>query len=501
MTNEAVLLPISGQLVPFHISTIKHVSMPEPDKATYLRINFFSTGQSLGKDCPKNVSRLISKYGDYSSFVKELTFRSLDSRNLTSAYRSILELRRRVRQREQKEEEEKDLVQQAKLIRIRDERVPRLQDLTMRPHLSGRKSSGSLEAHQNGLRFVSSRQETMDVMYSNIKHALYQPCQNSTMVIIHFHLKEFVMIGKKKCKDIQFYTEVVESFINLDNHRRSAYDPDELDDEQRERQMKKTLNKAFADFCKKVEKVAKHFKFPIEFDSPYMEFSFYGTCHKEMVLIQPSVYCLVNLTEMPNFCLSISDVEHVHFERVNFATKAFDMVLIFKNFDIPPQHITAIEMKNLEMIQDWLNEVQVTYTAGSMSVNWNAFMNAAKNDPRFYFDTDEDGERKPIAWFELTEDADAGGSDSETEEGESSYDESEDGSESESEDDSDDSEESFEDEESEGSYDEEAEDELEEEGMDWDEMHRHAASSDRKREARDDDDDGGHDRRASKKRR
>jgi nucleosome binding factor SPN SPT16 subunit len=502
MKNEAVLVPISGQLVPFHISTIKNVSMPEPDKATYLRINFFAAGMALGKDCPKNVSRLIAKYGDYSTFVKELTFRSLDARNLTLAYRSILELRKRVRQREQKEEEEKDLVQQAKLIRIRDERVPRLQDLTMRPTMSGRKCSGSLEAHQNGLRFVSTRGEVMDVMYTNIKHALYQPCQNSTMVVIHFHLKDFVLIGKKKYKDIQFYTEVVESFINLDNHRRSAYDPDELDDEQKERQMKKTLNKAFADFCKKVEKVAKHFKFPLEFDSPYLEFSFYGTCHKEMVLIQPSVYCLVNLTEIPNFCLSISDVEHVHFERVNFATKNFDMVLIFKNFDIPPQSITAIEMKNLEMIQDWLNEVQVTYTAGSMSVNWKVFLEAAKNDPRFYFDTTEDGERKPVGWFELTEDPDAGGSDEESEEGESSYDESGDGSESESDSDSDDSEESFEDEDSEGSYDEEAEDDLEEEGMDWDEMHEHAAKSDRKRETRDEDqDDSRREARPPKKRR
>ena len=161
------------------------------------------------------------------------------------------------------------------------------------------------------------------------------------------------------------------------------------------------------------------------------------------------------------------------------------MVLIYKDFDRTPASISAIETKNLEKIQDWLNEVQVTYTAGSLSVNWKVFMENAKNDPRFYFDTTEDGERKPVGWFELTEDA-AVGSDEETEEGESSYDESGSSSESES-DDSDDSEESFEDEESEGSYDEEAEDDLEEEGMDWDDMHRDAARSDRKRETRDDD--------------
>jgi nucleosome binding factor SPN SPT16 subunit len=37
--------------------------------------------------------------------------------------------------------------------------------------------------------------------------------------------------------------------------RRSAYDPDELDDEQRERQMRKRLNVNFREFCGMVEKV------------------------------------------------------------------------------------------------------------------------------------------------------------------------------------------------------------------------------------------------------
>ena len=39
-------------------------------------------------------------------------------------------------------------------------------------------------------------------------------------------------LGKKKQKDVQFYTEVIEASENLESSRRSAYDPDELDDEQ-----------------------------------------------------------------------------------------------------------------------------------------------------------------------------------------------------------------------------------------------------------------------------
>lgn len=421
VSKEAVIVPIDGQPVPFHISTIKNVSMPDPDRASFLRINFYTPGQTISKDTPKNMQQLLAKHGHAASFIKELTFRSLDAKNLIQVYRMILELRKRVRQREQKEDEEKDLVVQAKLTRIKDQRVPRLQDLTMRPQLSGRKCVGTLEAHQNGLRFTSTKGEIVDVMYSNIKHAIYQPCEKSVMVLIHFHLKDFIMIGKKKQKDIQFYTEVIDSSLNLEGARRSAYDPDEIDDEQREREMKKRLNTAFKEFCRKVERVAKHYDFDVEFDIPYIELGFYGNPNKEMVMIQPSVKCLVNLTEMPFFVIDLSEVEHVHFERVNMATKNFDMSIIFKNFDLLPSTVSAIDIQFFDMIQDWLNDVEITFTSGVQSINWKVVMEAVKGDDRFYFDSDEDGEQKPAGWNFLR--ADASDDEDDEEDGDSSFNE------------------------------------------------------------------------------
>lgn len=460
MQKEAILVPINGHIIPFHISTVKNVSMPEPDRATYLRINFYSTGMALGKDTPRNIQQLIAKYGG-SAFIKELTFRSLDPKNLTTVHRNILELRKRLRQSEQKKEEERDLVEQDKLIRIKDQRVPQLQDLTMRPQLSGRKSTGALAAHQNGLRFTTNKGEIIDVLYANIKHAFFQPCESATMVLVHFHLKDFILIGKKKHKDIQFYTEVIEASLNLDNQRRSAYDPDELDDEQREREMKKKLNKAFLEFCKKVEKVAKHYEFNINFDIPYNDLGFYGTCNREMVYIMPSVSCLVNLTELPFFVVDISEVDHVHFERVTFATKNFDMVIIFKNYET--RAISAIEVKYLELIQDWLSDVQITYTAGPDSFQWKAVMDTAKEDDRFYLDTHADGTKKAVGWLMLvegTQDEDEEEeSDEESEYGEDSEEESDEDSDD-SDEDSDD--ESFADEDESDDY--EDEDDEEEEG-------------------------------------
>lgn len=41
--------------------------------------------------------------------------------------------------------------------------------------------------------------------------------------MIHFHLHNPIMIGKKKTKDVQFYVEVMESSYSLDNTKRSGF--------------------------------------------------------------------------------------------------------------------------------------------------------------------------------------------------------------------------------------------------------------------------------------
>jgi nucleosome binding factor SPN SPT16 subunit len=246
MEGQVVFVPINGSPVPFHISMIKNTVQPDPDRASaYLRLNFFIPGQSLGKDVSPVTARVIENHGKSSIFVKEMLYRSRESHRLTAAYRMIQELRKRYRQHAAKSAEEADLVAQEKLVKMRDQRIPRMADLTMRPFLSGKKTMGTLEAHTNGLRFISKKHETIDLMYANIKHSLFQPCENEVMVLIHFHLNNPIMIGKKKSHDLQFFTEVVDASVALDNARRSMYDPDELDEEQRERHLRKKLNEMF----------------------------------------------------------------------------------------------------------------------------------------------------------------------------------------------------------------------------------------------------------------
>lgn len=87
MMNQCVILPICGNPIPFHISTIKNIVMPEDDNAKLLRINFYSAGQAVGKDAPANMAKLVAKYAPYATFIRELTFRSLEGHNLTTVCR------------------------------------------------------------------------------------------------------------------------------------------------------------------------------------------------------------------------------------------------------------------------------------------------------------------------------------------------------------------------------------------------------------------------------
>ena len=394
------------------------------------------------------------------------------------------ELRKRARQREIREQEEADLVVQEKLVRTKNERVPRLADLTMRPVFAGRKTQGNLEAHTNGLRFISTRSEVVDVMYSNIKFAIFQPCESEIMVLVHFHLKNPIMIGKKKHSDVQFFTEVIDASQAVDNSRRSMYDPDEMDDEQRERQLRKRLNSAFKDFCKKVDAVAKKNGYHLEFEIPYRDLGFTGNPHKEMVSIIPTLNCLVNLTETPFFVVVLDEVDHVHFERVTYMSKAFDMVLINKNFEKQPWRVDMIPNGDKEAIQDWLTDMEITYTEGPMNLNWKQIMATVKEDDRFYMDTEEDEvTKKEAGWEFLRMFGNDDDDDHDEDEDDSEFDEDKvESAESEESD-----EEAFDSVDEDDDDDFEADEELEEQGMDWDEMEAEAAADDRRKRRRGED--------------
>lgn len=114
------------------------------------------------------------------------------------------------------------------------------------------------------------------------------------------------------------------------------------------------MNEEFQKFVRKVEEASAG---ELEFDIPYRDLGFPGVPHRSSVFMQPTVHCLVHLTEPPFTVITLNEVEVASLERVQFALKNFDLVFIFKNFSFA--HINTIPIDSLETIKEWLEYVVV----------------------------------------------------------------------------------------------------------------------------------------------
>uniref|UniRef100_A0A0R3WXT0 FACT complex subunit n=1 Tax=Hydatigena taeniaeformis TaxID=6205 RepID=A0A0R3WXT0_HYDTA len=209
-----------------------------------------------------------------------------------------------------------------------------------------------LEAHSNGFRFTSIRGDKVDILYNNIKHAFYQPCDGEMIILLHFNLKNAIMYGKKKQDNIQFYTEVGELTTDLGKSHGRMYDRDDLEAEQREREMREQIKTAFKTFVERVENLARRYN--LEFEVPFRDLGFYGCPLRTTVFMMPTSSCLVSLSEWPPFVITLEEVELVMFERVSLSIKTFDMIFVFKDYRIKPAMITSIPSNSLDHVKEWI---------------------------------------------------------------------------------------------------------------------------------------------------
>ncbi|KAJ4948566.1 hypothetical protein JOQ06_020099 [Pogonophryne albipinna] len=383
---ETVVMPVFGIATPFHIATIKNISMSVEGDYTYLRINFYVPGSSLGRQ-----EGNIFPNPD-ATFVKEITYRasnlktpgdpSVPSTNLQNAFRIIKEVQKRYKTREAEEKEKEGIVKQDSLVINLNRSNPKLKDLYIRPNIAQKRMQGSLEAHTNGFRFTSVRGDKVDILYNNIKHALFQPCDGEMIIVLHFHLRNAIMFGKRRHTDVQFYTEVGEITTDLGKHQH-MHDRDDLYAEQMEREMRHKLKSAFKNFIEKVETLTKE---ELEFEVPFRDLGFQGAPYRSTCLLQPTSSSLVNTTEWPPFVVTLDEVELIHFERVQFHLKNFDVVIVYKDYNKKVTMINAVPVNSLDPIKEWLNSCDIKYTEGVQSLNWTKIMKTIVDDPEGFFE-------------------------------------------------------------------------------------------------------------------
>lgn len=469
--NEAILLPIYGSMVPFHVATVKSVSSQQDgNRNCYIRIIFNVPGT------PFNPHDANSLKFQGSIYLKEVSFRSKDSRHISEAVQLIKTLRRQVASRESERAERATLVTQERLQLSGAKFKPiRLLDLWIRPPFGGRgrKLSGSLEAHSNGFRYSTSRpDERVDVMFGNIKHAFVQPAEKEMITLLHFHLHNHIMVGNKKTKDVQFYVEVMDVVQTLGGGKRSAYDPDEIEEEQRERDRKNKINMDFQNFVNRVNDLWGQPQFKaldLEFDQPLRELGFHGVPHKASAFIVPTSSCLVELIETPFVVITLSEIEIVNLERVGLGQKNFDMAIVFKDFKRDVFRIDSIPSTSLDGIKEWLDTTDLKYYESRLNLNWRPILKTITDDPEKFI---EDG-----GWEFLNMEVSDSDSDK-SEESDQGYVPSDIQSDS-SEEENDDSESLVESEDDEEDDSEEGSEE--DEGKTWEELEREASYADREK--------------------
>jgi len=475
-TAEALLVPAFGCLLPFHVRTIRNMARSTVEGKELLRVNFFVPGQGKTVDD-------FPRAGGNRIHVRELSFASASKENFDSIHRNFKELQKRMRQNEIENQVRRRNsavsggTGQQEALDVSRSGFPCLRDLCMRPNFStsSRRTLGNLEGHRNGLRFIKrGSQEKIDLLYSQIKHAIYEPCEyGSQLTLIHIHLKEPIMVGKRKTQDVQFFTEVGPITEDLSMSRVSnAHDPDEILEEEREREMKLKINQMFQEFCKKVEAIETC---PLEFDMPWEALGFSGVPHRAVVRLKPCKRALVALQEWPPFCLSLSDVEIVVFERAIMNLREFDLTLVNKDYEQMPVRVTTVPMSELDKIKAWLSQINAVWYACSMNLQWQMVLKDITRDYKEFLDNGGWDQ-----WFAgAAQDSDESSGDDGAG---SDYKGSEDvASEEDDDDDEDGGDESNFEPDSDDSDDVDVSEADDEEGMDWDKLEEEAEQADRKR--------------------
>lgn len=377
--NEAVLLPIYGIIVPFHVCTVKKAEIRgDSNRGVYVCITFNVPGTASSLQDPhlQTNASLV--------FLKAVTFLSKDRRHAEEVVQSMMTLKRGVMERARRA----SLVGQEKLqlreVMTRDK--IQLLDLWIRPSFGGRgrKVPGTLVVHVNGFQYTVSKSEKVDIMFRNIKHAFFQPAERDMITLIHFHLYNEIMVGNKKTRDVQLYIEVMDAVDSIGLKRRSAWDPDEIEEEQCERARRNEIKRQFELFVKRVDSIWSQPRFAqlgLQFESPLQKLGFNGVHGRTTCFIVPTPSCLVQLIESPFLVTSVREVDIVCLERVALGQKSFDMVFVFQDLKQDVIRIEVIPMTSLDKIKDWLNDSNLKYYETKLNLNWRKVLKAIMDDP------------------------------------------------------------------------------------------------------------------------
>lgn len=149
--------------------------------------------------------------------MKEATYCSKDTRHVNQVVQLIQKLMHKFAFREFEKCGRATLItpEKPKLSKTKHTRLSGLW-IQLSFGVKGRKIIGTLEARPNDFHYSTmTNEERVDVMYRNIKHAIFQQADKEMITLIHFHLHDHIRVGNKKTKNVQFYVEVMDALSRI----------------------------------------------------------------------------------------------------------------------------------------------------------------------------------------------------------------------------------------------------------------------------------------------
>lgn len=369
--NFFVLVPILSYSVPFHISTIKNVSIVSPNDEPRLRINFKES---------KEIKEAFDVNKEYDTKIKFITLRCGSVEDIAS---QINEMR--------KEFNKPKISLPVQPVLKEKFKKYALADVYMRTDnkSANKKTLGNLELHENGFRY-----NDVNILFSNIKNLFLQMGDAENRTILHFNLKEPILFVKPTT-NVQFFKKF--SVAYHDTSKREGEDIELMHEKEEEEELNR-INSEFFAFVERIEQETS-----LKVQQP--EKGFLGVHSREAVQFYLTNECIVSIHEMPFFVLNLDEVEVASFERITFVTRTFDCVFIFHDRSRQPVTIGSIETTKLGYLKEVLDSHNILFMENKMNINWGNLMHTIMEDPLGFY---ENG-----AWAELLREAEESETESE----------------------------------------------------------------------------------------
>ena len=100
---------------------------------------------------------------------------------------------------------------------------------------------------------------------------------------------------------------------------------------------------------------------------------------KQVVKIRPTKECLVALSEFPFFVLDVNDIEVVHFERMYYGMKNFDLAVIKKDFTTC-NRINSIPTEYTEELKSYFNGIGIIFLESMAPLKWDLILTQIRED-------------------------------------------------------------------------------------------------------------------------